>query len=115
MKLFALAAAVLVDLFQPFGHVFDLVEERCRNVEGPLLGGGQSKAIAGTRIDFNDFTAQFILLLRGNGMARPDMSPEEMQQVTGRYRTWMSKVTVERRLALARTVSPVALRLSPSK
>jgi hypothetical protein len=36
--------------------------------------------------------AQFILLLRGNGMARPDMSPEEMQQVTGRYRTWMSKV-----------------------
>ena len=28
VKLFALAAAVLVDLFEPLGHIFDLIEER---------------------------------------------------------------------------------------
>ena len=36
--------------------------------------------------------AQFILLLRDQGRVLPDMSPEEMQQITARYRDWMSKV-----------------------
>ena len=37
--------------------------------------------------------AQFILMLRGQGMVREGMSPEEMQQITGRYRDWMAKVS----------------------
>ena len=36
--------------------------------------------------------SQFILLLRGEGMPVGDLSPEEMQKITGRYRDWMAKV-----------------------
>ena len=37
--------------------------------------------------------AQFILMLRDHGRVLPDMSPEELQQITSRYRAWMQKVS----------------------
>src|SRR6185503_10270057 len=56
-------AAVFVDAFEDFSHVLDLFEERIANVNGTLLRGGKSKAIAWARVDLDDFFAEFIFLL----------------------------------------------------
>src|SRR5437879_90926 len=56
-------AAVLVNSIQHLAHVFDLFEERIGDVDGTFLSGGQREAIAGTGIDFDNFTGEFVLLL----------------------------------------------------
>src|ERR1043166_8641037 len=62
MELFGFAA-VLVNFFQPLGHVFHLAEEGGGDVERPLLRRRERDAIARARIDLDNFAAQFILLL----------------------------------------------------
>ena len=57
-------AAVLVDPIENFTHVFDLFEEGVGDVDGTFLSGGKREAIAGTRINFNNLSGQFVLLLQ---------------------------------------------------
>jgi len=56
-------AAVLVDAIEDFAHVFDLFEERIGDENGAFLGGSESEAIAGARVDFDNFACYFVLLL----------------------------------------------------
>ena len=57
-------AAVLVDPIENFAHVFDLFEERVCHIDRTFLSGGKREAIAGTRINFNNLSGQFVLLLQ---------------------------------------------------
>jgi len=57
-------ATVLVDPIENFAHVFDLFEESVGDVDRTFLSGGKRKAITGTRINFNNLSGQFVLLLQ---------------------------------------------------
>ncbi len=57
-------AAVFVDAVEHLAHIFDLLEESVGDVDGTLLSGGQSEAIAGASINFDNLASQFVLLLQ---------------------------------------------------
>ena len=61
--LFDFAAAVLIDLVEPLGHVLGLIEQGAGNEKRTLLGGDERKAIAGARVDLNNLPAELVFLL----------------------------------------------------
>ena len=61
---FAFAFVVLVDALENFAHVFHLFEEGLGNENRALLGGGEGEAVAWARVNFYNFSAEFVLLLQ---------------------------------------------------
>ena len=59
-----LLAAILIDAFEHFAHILDLLEERRGDIQRFLLGGSQGEAIAGTGIDFHELASKLVLLLK---------------------------------------------------
>src|SRR5262245_39166113 len=63
MQLLRLAGPVLVDLFEPFGHVFHLAEKGRGDKQRTFLRGHEREASTGPRVDLDQLATQFILLL----------------------------------------------------
>lgn len=59
-----LLAAVFVDAFEHFAHVLDLLEERVGDIERFFLRRSERKAITRARIDLDQLSPQFVLLLK---------------------------------------------------
>ena len=62
--LFRLAG--IIHPLQRFAHVLDLFPERGGNEDGLVLRGGEGEAIARARVEFDEFAAEFVLLLEND-------------------------------------------------
>ena len=61
-----LRLAGVVHALERIAHVFDLLPERGVDEDGLALGGGEGEAIARARVEFDEFAAEFVLLLEND-------------------------------------------------